>query len=215
MYNIVNQIKSELNIGRNAWIFLAFGLLLQIVSYLISNDSALSFTSGILGVFAVVLCSQRKAISYFFGILQLVTFIVLSWQTGLYAKIAENIFYLITMFIGIFIWKTNYTDEQVQTTKLSRTTLGWIILLMPVVIIILGYILTLTDDKEPYLDAATTVPAFVAQILMILRYREQWIFWFTIDVWCIILWACIGNYCMVAQYVFWTINCIYGWIKWK
>ena len=114
MSDIIGKIKSELNIGRNAWIFLAFGLLLQTLVYTMSNDSTLSFISGLLGVFAVVLCSQRKFISYVFGIAQLLTFLVIVWQNNLYAKVAENVFYLLTMVIGIFIWKNNYKEEQVQ-----------------------------------------------------------------------------------------------------
>ena len=215
MSDIISKIKSELNIGRNAWIFLAFGLLLQTLVYTVSNDSTLSFISGLLGVFAVVLCSQRKVISYVFGIAQLLTFLVIVWQNNLYAKVAENVFYLLTMVIGIFIWKNNYKEEQVQSRKLSITHLALILAGTTLLSAGVGYILTFTNDAHPYIDAFTTIPAFVAQILMITRYREQWIFWFLIDVGCIGLWLVVGNYCMVAQYLFWTANCIYGYLKWK
>lgn len=215
MSDIISKIKSELNIGRNAWIFLAFGLLLQTLVYTASNDSALSFISGLLGVFAVVLCSQRKVISYVFGIAQLLTFLVIVWQNNLYAKVAENVFYLLTMVIGIFIWKNNYEEEHVQSKKISIPNLALILAGTTLLSAVVGYVLTFTNDVHPYIDAFTTIPAFVAQILMITRYREQWIFWFLIDVGCIGLWLVVGNYCMVAQYVFWTANCIYGYLKWK
>lgn len=210
-----NKLKTELNIGLNAWLFLAFGLLLQIVVYTFSNDTVLSFINGLLGVFAVVLCSQRKVISYLFGIAQLLTYLVIVWQCNLYAKIAENVFYLLTMFVGIFIWKNNYVEEHVQSKKLSILKIGLLLIGTALLSVGVGYLLSFTDDVHPYVDAFTTLPAFIAQILMILRYREQWIFWFLIDVGCIVLWVIVGNYCMVAQYIFWTMNCIYGWIKWK
>ena len=60
-----------------------------------------------------------------------------------------------------------------------------------------------------------SIPAIFAQIFMILRYREQWIFWLIIDLATILLWYRSGNWCMVSQYVFWSINCIYGWILWS
>lgn len=215
MSDIIGKIKFELNIGRNAWIFLAFGLLLQTLVYTMSNDSTLSFISGLLGVFAVVLCSQRKVISYVFGIAQLLTFLVIVWQNNLYAKVAENVFYLLTMVIGIFIWKNNYKEEHVQSRKISIPHLTLILVGTTLLSAVVGYLLTFTNDAHSYIDAFTTIPAFVAQILMITRYREQWIFWFLIDVGCIGLWLVVGNYCMVAQYVFWTANCIYGYLKWK
>ena len=71
-----------------------------------------------------------------------------------------------------------------------------------------------TDDTQPYLDAFTTIPALVAQVLMILAYREQWFFWFFIDILYVILWARAGDYCLLAQHIFWCINCVYGFLRW-
>jgi nicotinamide mononucleotide transporter PnuC len=75
-------------------------------------------------------------------------------------------------------------------------------------------ILLNTDDSQPFMDSITTVPAFVAQILMILRYKESWYYWLTIDLGSIIMWSVAGDWCMVAQFVFWSVNCIYGLRKW-
>ena len=175
----------------------------------------ISTISGILGVFAVVLCSNRKLISYVFGIAQILTYLFIVWHDALYAKVVENIFYLITMFIGVFIWRNHYDDDRVETKQLSKKTLfgifGGVILLS----CLIGYLLSFTNDSYPYLDSFTTLPAFVAQILMITRYREQWIFWILIDIGCLFLWWMIGNPYMVAQYIFWIVNCIYGWHNWK
>jgi nicotinamide mononucleotide transporter len=207
--------KLGLNIGRNAWAFLSIGLLLQIITYHFSNDTLLSFISGSLGVFAVVFCSQRKLISYVFGIAQLVTYLVIVWQECLWAKVGENIFYLITMFIGFFIWNNHYESDKVETKKLTLSNILFMICGTVAGSFLVGYGLTFTNDAHPYFDAFTTLPAFIAQFLMIFRYREQWLFWLIIDLGCLILWIIIGNWCMVAQYVFWIANCFYGWYKWS
>ena len=68
---------------------------------------------------------------------------------------------------------------------------------------------------QAYTDAATNVLAVFAQILMVRRYREQWLWWLIIDVLCIKLWWVAGNWTMVAMYIAWTINCIYGWVNWS
>ena len=65
------------------------------------------------------------------------------------------------------------------------------------------------------MDSITTVPAFIAQILLTLRYREQWIYWLIIDVGSIVMWGIAGDYIMMTQFIFWTINCFYGFYKWK
>ena len=72
-----------------------------------------------------------------------------------------------------------------------------------------------TDDTQPYLDSYTTVPALVAQVLMILVFREHWFFWLAIDILSVALWLRAGDYCMTAQYVFWCMNCLYGLHRWR
>jgi len=86
---------------------------------------------------------------------------------------------------GMFMWLANYDNKKEQV--IARQQKPWELLatfiLMFVVIYIFYRHLNLTDDTQPFLDSATTVPAFIAQLLMIMRYREQWIFWLMIGVW--------------------------------
>ena len=80
--------------------------------------------------------------------------------------------------------------------------------------ITMGYFLTTIGSHQAYTDAATNILAIFAQILMVKRYKEQWIWWIIIDVLCIKMWFVAGNWSMVAMYIAWTINCIYGWYNW-
>ena len=70
-------------------------------------------------------------------------------------------------------------------------------------------------NTQPMMDSLTTVPAIAAQTLYMLRYREQWIYWLIIDIASIVMWSIAENYCVVAQYVFWTLNCVYGYYLWS
>ena len=79
----------------------------------------------------------------------------------------------------------------------------------------MGYWLESIGSHQAYTDAATNVLAIFAQILMVRRYREQWLWWLVIDVLCIKMWFVAGNWSMVAMYVAWTANCIYGWYNWS
>ena len=121
------------------------------------------------------------------------------------------------MLFGIKIWLTDYdkTQKEISVKELSLydsimtmvMTLGGIGLMY--------YFLSLTDDSQPLLDAVSTVPAFTAQILMMLKYKENWWYWLTIDIAAIFLWYNEGNLLMLAQYLFWNFNCIYGMRKWQ
>ena len=49
---------------------------------------------------------------------------------------------------------------------------------------------------------------------MILVYREQWYIWLVVDLLATVMWIQAENYCMAAQYAFWCLNCIYGYVHW-
>jgi len=195
--------------------FLLFGLLTQTIAYILGADDLLSFISGILGVFAVVLTSLRKISMYVFAFLQLFTYMILAYEQRLYGELVENLFYAVTLIAGIFIWLKHYKNNKVETKSLG--VVDWLFTIIGGVVAsaLLYFILRNSDDTQPLMDTLSTIPAFVAQMLMIMRYREQWIFWIIVDITTCILWINVHNWCMVAQYAFWTLNCIYGWILWS
>lgn len=196
--------------------FVTIGIITQLITCYITNDSALSLCSGISGVISVVLCSQKKYSFYFWGVLQLVTIMIISYKTGLHGKLAENAFYLITMFVGMKLWKESTTGNTTQVRTMDKNDYIIFGLLFTPIVSALSYIVVkLYNTNQIALDMITTIIGILAQIMLVLRFREQWILWFILDVLCIILWANDGNWCLVVQYIFWTINCIYGYKTWK
>lgn len=210
-----NKILRLLNIeGTFALWFVLTGIATQAVVFALSNDSLLSFVSGVAGVVSVVLCSQRKISFYFWGFLQIATFVVLCVQEQLYGKLIENAFYFVTMAAGLVMWIKYRQGGVVKTRKLSRPDMWWLLGYSAVSIILLYVLLRMIDGEQPLMDSFTTMLAIIAQMLMVYRYRESWFFWLVVDVACTVLWYVEGNWCMVAQYIFWTANCVYGMIRW-
>lgn len=200
--------------------FLAIGLLIQVVTYfLMSHDSWLSLVSGCLGVCSVCMAAQRKIVTYLFGFGQVLTYTYLCWEQRFYGEVMINAYYFCTMIYGVYVWKSRMSDGTegvVVPRSLSLRTLCLIVSVTFACAWLTGWGLAcLTDDTQPYLDAFTTVPALVAQVLMILVYREHWFIWLAVDILSVLLWLRAGDYCMAAQYFFWCANCLYGLRKWK
>ena len=193
---------------RGMWLFLATGLLVQIVTFCLMPHSPWALVSGMLGICSVVLGAQGNILTFIFGFAQVVTYTYLCVLERFYAEIAINIYYFFTMIYGVYCWRRRLSDNtlQVQTRRLSRN----IFPIMSVAMLLQRY----TDDPQPYLDAFTTVPAIAAQILMVMAYREQWYLWLMVDVLALVMWLRAENYCMAAQYAFWCANCIYGYVQW-
>lgn len=200
--------------------FLAIGLLIQVVTYfLMPHDSWLSLVSGCLGVCSVCMAAQRKIVTYLFGFGQVLTYTYLCWEQRFYGEVMINAYYFCTMIYGVYVWKSRMSDGTegvVVPRSLSLRTLCLIVSVTFACAWLTGWgLASLTDDTQPYLDAFTTVPALVAQVLMILVYREHWFVWLAVDILSVVLWLRAGDYCMAAQYFFWCANCIYGLRKWK
>lgn len=201
-------------------LFMITMLLVQIIVFCIVPDSLLGIIAGISGVISVVLCAKGKISFYFIGFVQTTTYLFLAWQNYFYGEVLENIFYLVTMIWGIFVWKRNSSVDSNGSSNvkaLKFTPKMWALSIIGTIICtaIMGYCLTEIGSHQAYTDAATNVLAIFAQLLMVKRYREQWIWWIVIDLLCIKLWFVAGNWSMVAMYVAWTINCVYGWYNWS
>ena len=181
-------------------------------------DTPWSLISGLLGICSVVLSAQGNILTFVFGFGQVATYTYLCVREQFYAEIALNIYYFLTMIYGVYVWKKCLqTDSslQIQTRQLRGRSVPLLLLSVTAFSVLVGWFLQVyTDDPQPYLDAFTTVPALVAQILMILAYREQWYIWMMVDVLALVMWLRAGNYCMAAQYFFWCANCVYGYVQW-
>ena len=205
--------------------FLCFGLAIQVVTFLITNSlhpqllHPLSLVSGLLGVCSVCLTAQGNILTFVFGFAQVGTYTYLCVTQRFYGEIAINIYYFVTMMYGVYVWRKrlgNSAERLVITRSLPVRTL----LLITVGTLLVSWaagwgLAAWTDDTQPYLDAFTTIPALVAQVLMILVYREHWFLWLAVDILSVALWLRAGDYCMVAQYAFWCMNCVYGLKRWN
>lgn len=207
-----------MSISRSTWMFLAVGLLVQVVTYCIMPATPLSLVSGMLGVCSVVLGAQGNILTFVFGFAQVGTYTYLCCLERFYAEIAMNVYYFVTMIYGVYCWRKHLNQDD-QMNIQTRTMPPYMLAILSVIVLALSVIVgwglaRYTDDSQPYLDAFTTVPAIVAQILMVLVFREQWYLWLVVDVLATIMWLRAGNYCMALQYAFWCTNCVYGFVQW-
>ena len=182
--------------------------------------SVLSLMSCCLGICSVVLASRRNILTFAFGFAQVLTYTWLCYSQRFYGEIAINAYYFGTMVYGVYVWKQRLVVSGERLVVEPRSLQPSVIALIIVTTLLGSWFVgwglaSFTDDTQPYLDAFTTVPALVAQVLMILVYREHWFIWLAVDILSVILWIRAGDWFMVTQYTIWCANCIYGIISWR
>jgi nicotinamide mononucleotide transporter len=96
---------------------------------------------------------------------------------------------------------------------------------LPIVIISLvvtglciwGYrsVLVWLGGNATWLDSASTAFALIANLLMVMRYREQWILWIVVDIIAVIMWIIAGDPIQTVMWAIYLLNAFYGLYMWS
>lgn len=127
------------------------------------------------------------------------------------------LYYLPSQFVGIYMWKKNMEKDSGDTVKGRRMKpLPAVLLLIGTAVAIVLYKLLLSalGGSSAWLDSASTVISITANLLMIMRYREQWLLWIIVDTVTVLMWAGKGDPIMTTMWAVYLINAIYGYINW-
>ncbi|OOF54578.1 nicotinamide riboside transporter PnuC [Rodentibacter genomosp. 2] len=199
-------------------IWLVVFIIAQIWAYVQQDDnSLLEMISGISGILCVVLVSKGKISNYFFGLIFAYTYFYVAWGQNFLGEMNTVLYvYLPAQFIGYFMWKNNMQNDNGGESVVAKalTPKGWIALALFIGIGTLLFVqaLQVAGGSSTGLDGLTTIIVVAAQLLMILRYREQWLLWIVLNILSIILWA--ETPAMYLMYSAYLLNSLYGYYNW-
>ncbi|WP_105888120.1 nicotinamide riboside transporter PnuC [Haemophilus influenzae] len=216
---LAERLKQEFVSGWKPFevIWLALFIIAQIWAYVQTPDSWLAMISGISGILCVVLVSKGKISNYFFGLIFAYTYFYVAWGSNFLGEMNTVLYvYLPSQFIGYFMWKANMQNSDGGESVIAKalTVKGWLTLIVTTTAGTLLFVQALqaAGGSSTGLDGLTTIITVAAQILMILRYREQWLLWIGLNVLSIFLWAeTPAIYLMYSAYL---LNSLYGYYNW-
>ena len=213
------RLKQEFVSGWKAFevVWLALFIIAQIWVYVQTPDSWLAMISGISGILCVVLVSKGKISNYFFGLIFAYTYFYVAWGSNFLGEMNTVLYvYLPSQFIGYFMWKANMQNSDGGESVIAKalTVKGWMTLIVVTAVGTLLFVQALqaAGGSSTGLDGLTTIITVAAQILMILRYREQWLLWIALNILSIFLWA--ETPAMYLMYSAYLLNSLYGYYNW-
>ena len=218
------QLFKEWTLFERIWLLL-FSIV-NVFLYLKWDSGLIGLISAMSGMLCVVLVAKGKISNFVFGIVNTATYAYISYGYGLYGESMLNaLFYLPTQFIGLWMWQRHRSvnkvrDEDIEIKRLSVK--GWAIVIASVVVGAYAYmhVLMALDAQQVRIDSVAVVMSVVAQILLTLRYAEQWVLWILVNLLSIVLWVVTlsqsggSDYTMPVMWTAFLINSIYGWINW-
>lgn len=197
--------------------------LIGVVFTFLSKDSLFGFTVFITGVLCVVLTAKGKLMSYVFGMYNTIGYAYLAYINGLFGEVMLNLLFFVPMnVIGFYMWKKNSAGGKLFMRQMEVKGILSAITVCVLGSLLLGFGLSfLPGQNSPYIDAITTVLSVVATILMVRRFKEQWLVYIVLNMFTVLLWAIrtvdgsSEGPLMIVMWSAYLINAVYGYYNWN
>lgn len=191
--------------------------------------SYLEFFGTVFTVLCVWFTTRAKVISWPLGIIGTTLYLFLFYQIRLYSDLLEQTYFLISGFIGWWVWYRVGTHGR---SEAAAATVGWnstrtniayalgVALCTVMLTWVISHVhlwlpgLFSQPADFPLLDSFTTVLSFAAQWLLVRKKIESWVLWMLVDVIAIGLYWFKDVRFISLEYVLFLFLAAMGFWKW-
>jgi len=225
MKNYFASFKTLTKFERGLWLTsLAVTLLSYLLSYLFSgNGDILNLIASLIGVTALIFVAKGHVLGQLLTVVFSVFYGIISVLFTYYGEMITYLFMTAPMAVVAAVeWiKNPYKDTQeVKVHKVTKKQLAVMWLLAILVTILFYFILKALDTANLFFSTVSITTSFVASYLTFLRSPYYAIGYSANDVVLIILWALasvenVSYLPMVACFIMFLFNDLYGFYNWK
>ncbi len=183
----------------------------------LENLRPLEIAGVFFGLVSVLYERKGNVLLYPTGIINVLIYVYLCFQSKLYGDMAINVYYFVVSIYGWYFWL--HKDDKGKYVFISycsrKELLNFLILL--IVSFILLYILLrfFTDSNVPLIDSFTTALFFTGMLLLARKKIENWFMWIIGDFISIPLYFYKGLAFTSLQFVVFFILAISGYFVWN
>ena len=178
--------------------------------------TGLEFAANVVTALSVLLAGRNSVHTWWSGIIGCILFALLFYQVKLYADVALQGFFVVTSVLGWYQWLHGRDGRERVITQTAWTVLVAMLITGMVVTFIYGYVLHhYTDAYAPFIDSAVLAFSVLAQLLLMQRRVETWLFWLIVNSIAIPLYASRELYFTAALYSVYWVNAVVAWYGWR
>ena len=207
------------------WVIIVVATIINVFLVAIDPQSGfLGLIASITGVVCVVLTAKGHISCYLFGIINIVSYILIAINSKYYGELILNaVYYLPMQFYGIALWRKNLNgdDNIVKAKKISKETFVICTILTFIGVIGLSLLLMILQGTLPIIDSMSSIFSLTAMWLSVQRYKEQWLLWIIINIISVGMWvfaAIRGDANSLSMIIMWgsyLVNAFYGYYTWS
>lgn len=187
-----------------------------VITYIQNNW--IEITGAILSLIYLYLSINQKVSLWFFGIISSLFYIVVFFQSKLYADMSLQLYYVVISIYGWINWKhgKEETNNNLPATRISKRL--WLNITAGTLIIYFIYYLILkefTDSTIPKADSLVGALSIIGTWMLARKYIENWLIWIVADGLCIGLYLYKSLYPTAILFVIYTLMSVDGYWQWR
>jgi nicotinamide mononucleotide transporter len=185
--------------------------------------SLLELVGTLTGLCSVWLATKVHIALWPMGIINVICFFLIFYQTQLYADALLQIYYFVISIYGWIYWKRKYTETLVSKLK-QKARMNYAVSAL-IACIVFGYlmghiheylpILFSKPSAFPYLDGALAILSVYATYMMAKGFYECWWVWILVDISAGFLYIYKDIYLMATEYFIFALLAVQGVYKWS
>ena len=173
-------------------------------------------TGSILSLIYLYLSIKQKVSLWVFGFLASALYVIVFFDSKLYADMSLQVYYLVVSIYGWINWKRGKEEKELPATVTTRKT--WLQLALATIGIYFIYYFVLryfTDSTIPKSDSVVGALSIIATWMLARKLIDNWIVWIVVDAFCVGLYLYKELYTTAGLFVVYTIMAVVGYFQWK
>jgi nicotinamide mononucleotide transporter len=189
----------------------------SVTEWLLVNK--IELLGAILGILYIRFSIRQNIFTWPTGILTSALYIVVFFNSALYAAMGLQLYYVAISVYGWFYWLSGKKSDNksllpVQTAT-KRLWLKISVISILLYLVILFVLIRFSDSDVPFLDSLTTTFSIIATWMLARKYIENWVIWIFVDFVSIGLYIYKSLWPTVILFVVYTVMAFFGYIEWK
>ena len=177
---------------------------------------AIEISSVILNLLYVLLLLRENIWCWICGIVGSAMGAILMFHSKLYSETILYLFYVVVGVYGWFVWQTKGVEREFNISVWGINPHVIAIAVGVTGSVLFGYFFSQNTDADyPWVDAHTTVFAFVASYMQAHKVLSSWLFWIIINGVTVWLYGIKGLDFYSIQMVIYFGLSIWGYIEWR
>ncbi|WP_439695205.1 nicotinamide riboside transporter PnuC [Mucilaginibacter sp. AW1-7] len=182
----------------------------------IKQTSYLEWLGAATTIACVYLAARQNIWNWLAGIIAVIAYMVVFFQSGLFGDAYLQIYFLGTGVYGWYFWLRKKERQEKPVISLSHKEYLLVLLITLLLSGLMGlYLQHFTSSTVPYIDGFCTSVSFMAQLLMTRKILQNWALWVFVDICYVPLYIYKNLYVTAILYVILLVLATIGYIDWN